>query len=581
MNNELLSAGCRRYSLFGMYTVGAVCCIVFFLFFQYPATALEMPFPESPLTDIALGEEEKTLQLTFSDPLIKGVSFSGTAKPEKTEQGWILDLSADPIFYSDKELRITYIEDADLAPVRYMIRNIQITDKSIASYPVDAIPKSEIWILNTDFVKVKKEGETAALYSDADLRVEKGGVLAVVGKGSFSIGSASSGKPARITIEEGGQLFADVTDFYNGDTVSPSDRGAKGILSAEGGSVRICVKNAFYNGGGSKGEHGVGYLYVSSGSRVVLRGADTDMFFENYSDFPSGKEADHFINGKDNGPGYVYLNWDGETAADMAVIEKDIFLDTPLSDILPHSLTVGGEDREIQWDLDGLSVTEPGDYRVSGSFSCFHAEDIRISASLRADKSIPAAPSVPFLISVSEEEIHIAEKAGIEYSIDNGVRWSGNARFSGLQPGTRYAVIARLKETENSYAGTSSRPLLVLTEKGPHKADPSSCQIKISGARGAARQGKQLDLYVFSDGTDITNPAEGDTAYFPQKWETDEGEKYWTAPPYHVSYTPRTSGTMKMFFTFRLCEFDGTTWNGTKETKRIAVPVKVAPGTAP
>ena len=73
-----------------------------------------------------------------------------------------------------------------------------------------------------------------------------------------------------------------------------------------------------------------------------------------------------------------------------------------------------------------------------------------------------AAPTIA-LVSRTDTDIKVTENSAWEYSIDNGANWQGSCHFTKLSPGTKYTIIARVKETATHKPSANSAPLTVTT----------------------------------------------------------------------------------------------------------------------
>ena len=73
-----------------------------------------------------------------------------------------------------------------------------------------------------------------------------------------------------------------------------------------------------------------------------------------------------------------------------------------------------------------------------------------------------AAPTIA-LVSRTDTDIKVTENSAWEYSIDNGANWQGSCHFTKLSPGTKYTIIARVKETATHKPSANSEPLKIST----------------------------------------------------------------------------------------------------------------------
>ena len=67
------------------------------------------------------------------------------------------------------------------------------------------------------------------------------------------------------------------------------------------------------------------------------------------------------------------------------------------------------------------------------------------------------------LVTRTHTDIKVTENNAWEYSIDNGATWQGSCHFTNLQPGTKYTIIARVRETATQKPSGNSAPLKVTT----------------------------------------------------------------------------------------------------------------------
>lgn len=73
-----------------------------------------------------------------------------------------------------------------------------------------------------------------------------------------------------------------------------------------------------------------------------------------------------------------------------------------------------------------------------------------------------AAPTIA-LVSRTYTDIKVTENNKWEYSKDKGETWQDSCHFTKLSPGTRYTIIARVKETATHKPSANSAPLNVTT----------------------------------------------------------------------------------------------------------------------
>lgn len=108
-----------------------------------------------------------------------------------------------------------------------------------------------------------------------------------------------------------------------------------------------------------------------------------------------------------------------------------------------------------QADIDGsicLQVVGTGSYAgllSSGSFTV-----------LRLPTEIPPAPT---LVSLTQTEVILAEREGIQLRLGEDGLWQEGGVFTSLSPGTAYLFYARVKRTDTHEASKASVPLCVQT----------------------------------------------------------------------------------------------------------------------
>lgn len=79
----------------------------------------------------------------------------------------------------------------------------------------------------------------------------------------------------------------------------------------------------------------------------------------------------------------------------------------------------------------------------------------------------PVAPAAPEKEAVTSTSITLISKVGQEYSIDGGNEWQDSTIFKGLDPGTDYTFITRIKETDTHKASDNSEATTINTEVMP------------------------------------------------------------------------------------------------------------------
>jgi len=94
-----------------------------------------------------------------------------------------------------------------------------------------------------------------------------------------------------------------------------------------------------------------------------------------------------------------------------------------------------------------------------------YASAVSAASEITTDKSATDAPSAPAMAGRTDTSITLEEIDGAEYSMDNGETWQDSPVFSGLSPNTSYSFVARIKETEDSYASDISAAAEITTDK--------------------------------------------------------------------------------------------------------------------
>ena len=135
----------------------------------------------------------------------------------------------------------------------------------------------------------------------------------------------------------------------------------------------------------------------------------------------------------------------------------------------------------------------------------------------------PAAPVIS-LRTKTDTDIKVTENNAWEYSIDNGATWQGSCHFTNLQSGTKYTIIARVKETATHKPSANSAPLTVTTM---HLAISGELKDKLRAVASAYEgeyNGKEHEAVIV------------ETTKLPTGWTidgytTDEGASYGNSIP--------------------------------------------------
>ena len=135
----------------------------------------------------------------------------------------------------------------------------------------------------------------------------------------------------------------------------------------------------------------------------------------------------------------------------------------------------------------------------------------------------PAAPVIS-LRTRTDTEILVTENSAWEYSIDNGANWQRSCLFKGLIPGTKYTIIARVKETATHKPSANSAPLTVTTMHMDISDELEGKLRAVVSAYKAEYDGNEHDAVI----VDTTNLPTGWTI---AGYTTDEGSSFGKSIP--------------------------------------------------
>ena len=110
----------------------------------------------------------------------------------------------------------------------------------------------------------------------------------------------------------------------------------------------------------------------------------------------------------------------------------------------------------------------------------------------------PAAPVIS-LRTRTDTRILVTENSAWEYSIDNGANWQGSCLFTDLQPGTKYTIIARVKETATHKPSGNSAPLTVTTIHMDISGELQGKLRAVASAYKAEYDGKEHEAVIVND----------------------------------------------------------------------------------
>lgn len=134
-----------------------------------------------------------------------------------------------------------------------------------------------------------------------------------------------------------------------------------------------------------------------------------------------------------------------------------------------------------------------------------------------------AAPTIA-LVSRTDTDIKVTENSAWEYSIDNGANWQDSCHFTKLSPGTRYTIIARVKETATHKPSANSAPLNVTTMHTDISGELKGKLRDVVSAYEGEYDGMEHEAVIV------------DTAKLPTGWTiagytTDEGNSFGNSIP--------------------------------------------------
>lgn len=135
----------------------------------------------------------------------------------------------------------------------------------------------------------------------------------------------------------------------------------------------------------------------------------------------------------------------------------------------------------------------------------------------------PAAPVIS-LRTRTNTEILVTENSAWEYSIDNGANWQGSCLFKDLSPGTKYTIIARVKETATHKPSANSAPPTVTTIHMDISGELQGKLRAVASAYKAEYDGMEHEAVIV------------DTTKMPEDWTiagytTDEGNSFGNSIP--------------------------------------------------
>lgn len=128
------------------------------------------------------------------------------------------------------------------------------------------------------------------------------------------------------------------------------------------------------------------------------------------------------------------------------------------------------------------------------------------------------------LVTRTGTDIKVTENSAWEYSIDNGNSWQRSCLFKDLSPGTKYSIIARVKETATHKPSANSAPLKVTTMHLAISDELKDELRAVASAYEGEYDGKEHEAVIVDDNK------------MPEGWSiagytTDEGISYGNSIP--------------------------------------------------
>lgn len=179
----------------------------------------------------------------------------------------------------------------------------------------------------------------------------------------------------------------------------------------------------------------------------------------------------------------------------------------PLSNVIEYELTQADIGKKITCVVSGTTKT--------GTI------EATVGPVEKADG--PAAPVIS-LRAKTDTRILVTENSAWEYSIDNGANWQGSCLFKDLSPGTKYTIIARVKETATHKPSANSAPLTVTTIHMDISGELQGKLRAVASAYKAEYDGMEHEAVIVND------------TKMPEDWTiagytTDEGNSFGNSIP--------------------------------------------------
>ena len=128
------------------------------------------------------------------------------------------------------------------------------------------------------------------------------------------------------------------------------------------------------------------------------------------------------------------------------------------------------------------------------------------------------------LVTRTHTDIKVTENSAWEYSIDNGANWQGSCLFKDLSPGTKYTIIARVRETATHKPSANSAPLTVTTMHMDISGELKDKLRAVASAYKGEYDGKEHEAVIVDDN-------KMPTGWTIAGYTTDEGKSFGNSIP--------------------------------------------------
>lgn len=324
--------------------------------------------------------------------------------------------------------------------------------------------------------------------------------IKVIGKKTYAIYGSSSNKTDTVNVCDNAKVTLDggIRTIYYVETISLSDHAEMTIKNAEeegvykadinvSGNAKLTVESKEY---GVRVEN---CLAISNNAEVLINGADKAIYSSNkYKATPdSGKAYEVFVGKtKDTATLTTYYDTSGEQSTKTGMtyfyaVSKTPY-QTPDITIDYKKETLNGFKEGAKYTENGEGVTpENGELPIKESWfgttlQIMQKGDTTYAASKAQEVVIAARPDAPIIngeYEISEKnnkkfvyEMTLIENA--EYKMDDG-KWQDSNVFDEITPTSKHVFSARIKATENSFAGEIANTEEIIFKKLNGKASVS------------------------------------------------------------------------------------------------------------